>query len=157
MYESENEVEMPWVMNDGGYSRSGFRAKHGNGVVRAIAIATGQGYSEVYNELYVVQCDYVNGLRHGRIKDKGAAISEVGVWPETSKRYLLERGWQWVPVMKIGSGVTMHLRYDEVPDEPVMLLSVSRDLVAVLHGVVHNTYDPSRDGSRAVYGYFRPG
>src|SRR3954452_21044757 len=136
MYESETEVEMPWVRDDGGYARSGFRAKRGNNVVIAIAIATGQTYGTVYNALYNIQIDYINGLRHGRIKDKGAAISEVGIWPETSKRYLRGLGWQWTPVMKIGSGTTMHLSYVEVPDEPMMLLSVSRSMVAVVHGVV---------------------
>jgi len=157
MYESETEVEMPWVYRDGGYAGSGFRAKHGNRVVIAIAIATGQQYREVYHELYGRQVKYVNGLRHGRIKDAGAAISEVGVWPEVSKQYLLDLGWLWTPTMAVGSGVTMHLRYDEVPDLPVFLARVSKDLVAVVNGVVQDVADPSRDGSRAVYGFFRPG
>jgi hypothetical protein len=147
---------MPWTYDDADYAHSGFRAKHGNDVVIAIAIATAQPYGTVYNELYNIQCDYVNGLRHGRIKDKGAAISEVGIWPEVSKRYLRERGWTWVPIMKIGSGTTVHLTYEEVPDEPVMLLSVSRSLVVVINGVVRATHDPSRDGTRAVYGYWTP-
>jgi hypothetical protein len=156
MYESETEVEMPWVYNDGGYKTSGFTAKEGNQVVIALAIATGQEYREVYHQIYRRQVEYVNGLRHGRIKKAGAAISDVGVWPEVSKGYLRDLGWTWTPTMTVGSGVTMHLSYEEVPDEPVLVCSVSRSLVTVFHGVVQATHDPSRAGSRAVYGFWVP-
>lgn len=148
---------MPWVHDDGGYATSGFRrAKHGNGVVIAIAIATGQQYGKVYDELYSQQIEFVGKTRSKRIKEKGPVISEVGIWPQVSKAYLLDRGWEWTPIMTIGSGTTVHLTYEEVPDVPVALLSVSRNLVAVINGVVHATHDPSRGGTRAVYGFFTP-
>jgi len=156
MYESETEVEMPWVYNDAGYRASGFRAKHGNNVVIALAIATGQDYRTVYEEIYRRQNDFVHKTRSKRIKKKGGAISEVGVWPEVSKQYLVDLGWTWTSVMGIGTGTTMHLTYEEVPDEPVVLCSISRSLVAVMHGVVQATSDPSRNGSRAIYGYWLP-
>jgi hypothetical protein len=159
MYESEDEVAMPWTYNDAGYSgRTTRRGRHipGNGVVRAIAIATGQHYMHVHTELYRMQCDYVNRSRSQRVQDKGASIDAAGVWPYVSTKYLVDRGWTWVPVMRIGSGVTMHLSYEEVPDLPLFIARVSKNLVTVVHGVAQDVYDPSRTGTRALYGYFTP-
>lgn len=156
MYESETEVEMPWVYNDGGYATSGFTGKHPNQVVVALAIATGQPYRETYHAVYRRQVEYVRRTRRKHIKAKGAAISEVGVWPEVSRAYLRELDWTWTPVMKVGSGVTMHLRYDELPDEVLLIASVSRGLVTVVNGVAQAIDDPSRGGSRAVYGFWTP-
>jgi len=160
MYETETEVSMPWVRADGGYATSGHKAKRGNEIVTAIAIATRQPYGTVYRELYTRQIEFVRRTRSKRIKayaDKnGTSISQVGVWPEVYKPYLVELGWEWTPVMGIGTGTTMHLTYDEVPDKPVLLLSISKSMCAVVNGVVHAPQDPSRDGTRAVYGYWTP-
>jgi len=157
MYDTETEVAMPWKYNDGGYAKSGFRAKRGNNVVIALAIATDQIYREVYNQIYDRQVDFVAKSRSSRVKDKGPYIPEVGVWPQVSKKYLLDLGWTWTPIMGIGTGTTVHLTYEEVPDEPLVVCSISRSLVTVVHGVVQATSDPSRDGSRAIYGYWVPG
>jgi len=156
MYDTETEVAMPWVYNDAGYKGSGFRYKHGNGVIIALAIATGQRYVTVYNEIYRRQCDFVRKTRSKRVKEKGAAIEDAGVWPQVSKQYLLDLGWTWTPTMAIGSGTTMHLAYDELPDEVLLIASVSRNLVTVVNGIAQATHDPSRAGSRAVYGFWTP-
>jgi hypothetical protein len=56
--------------------------------------------------------------------------------------------------MAIGQGCRTHLRADELPSgRPIV--SVSKHLVAVIDGVIHDIYDCSRDGTRCVYGYFR--
>ena len=62
-------------------------------------------------------------------------------------------GWQWTPTMRIGSGCKVHLRADELPAGR-LVVSVSRHVVAVVDGVVHDTHDSTRGGSRCVYGYF---
>jgi hypothetical protein len=36
-----------------------------------------------------------------------------------------------------------------------LIVSVSKHLVAVVDGVIHDTHDPSRAGTRCVYGYWR--
>lgn len=36
-----------------------------------------------------------------------------------------------------------------------LIVAVSRHLCAVIDGVIHDTFDPSRDGTRCVYGYFQ--
>ena len=145
-----------WIYDDGGYSESGFRAKHGNGVIIAIAIVTGAGYRKIYDDISTRQYRFVRNTRSKRIEEKGGAISEVGVWPQVTKAYLQEIEWEWTPTMSVGSGCVMHMSYEELPDEPVMLLSISRSLAAIQHGNVHAPWDPSRDGTRCVYGVWTP-
>ena len=48
---------------------------------------------------------------------------------------------------------TVHLRADELPAGRI-IASLSRHVVAVIDGVIHDIYDPSRDGTRCVYGYW---
>jgi hypothetical protein len=36
-----------------------------------------------------------------------------------------------------------------------LIVSVSRHLVAVVNGVINDTYDCSRDATRCVYGYWQ--
>ena len=57
--------------------------------------------------------------------------------------------------MKIGSGCRVHLRERELPSGR-LIVSVSRHMVAVIDGVIHDTHDPSRGGTRCVYGYWQP-
>jgi hypothetical protein len=55
--------------------------------------------------------------------------------------------------MGIGTGTTVHLRDGELPMGR-LIVACSRHYVAVIDGVIHDTSDPSRDGTRAVYGYY---
>lgn len=56
--------------------------------------------------------------------------------------------------MKVGTGCRVHLRDGELP-EGRLIVRVSGHLVAVINSVIHDTHDPSREGTRCVYGYFR--
>ncbi|MDM3928731.1 hypothetical protein QRB35_22225 [Mycobacterium intracellulare subsp. chimaera] len=67
---------------------------------------------------------------------------------------MADLGWLWVPTMHIGSGCRVHLRADQLPSGR-LVVSVSRHTVAVLDGIIHDTHDPTRDGTRCVYGYYR--
>jgi hypothetical protein len=58
--------------------------------------------------------------------------------------------------MQIGSGCTVHLRPKELPAGR-LVVSVSKHLTAVIDGVIHDTHDCSRRGTRCVYGYWQPG
>jgi hypothetical protein len=77
------------------------------------------------------------------------------VFPEVSRAYLTERGWLWTPTMQIGSGVTVHLDYEEIPDLPLFIARISTSLVTVVGGIAQYTHDPSRGGRRALYGFFQ--
>lgn len=137
------------IIDDGGREAAGFKGKTGDCVCRAIAIATERPYPEVY--------DLINkyGARE-RITERKRKKSSArdGVFTATTRKVLAELGWEWVPVMKIGTGCTMHLNSTEIPKGRI-IAKVSRHLVACIDGVIHDTYDCSRDGSRCVYGYYR--
>lgn len=140
---------MRFVFDDGGRAAAGHQGRAGDCVTRAIAIATAMSYQEVYDALNRLTVKE----RLGRRKRK-KSNSESGVYRRTYQRYLTTLGWQWVPTMKVGSGCQVHLRASELPSGH-LIVKVSRHLTAVIDGVLHDTHDCSRAGSRCVYGYFR--
>lgn len=77
-----------------------------------------------------------------------------GVRIQTTRKILASLGWEWVPTMHVGSGCTVHLRADELPKGRI-IAQVSCHLVAVIDGQVHDIGDPTRSGTRCVYGYYR--
>lgn len=135
------------IYNDGGRKAAGYKGQAGDCATRAIAIATGMDYQTVYDELTI---------RKQKFKGKkvtSCSTARRAMPTKVVKRYLEEIGWKWVPTMKIGSGCKVHLRADELPKGRI-LARVSGHLVAVIDGVIHDTYDSSRNGTRCVYGYF---
>lgn len=134
--------------DDGGRAAAGFRGHTGDCVTRAVAIATGRPYIEVYNDLAAL------GKQERRSKRRtGKSHPRTGVHSPTVRRYMASLGWRWVPTMQIGQGCKVHLRTDELP-KGSLVVSVSRHDTAVIDGVLHDTYDCSRDGTRCVYGYY---
>ena len=140
-----------WTFNDGGRADAGFKGAAGDCVTRAIAIATGKPYREVYDDLTAASKARAATYR-GKRKSFGTA--RTGQHREIFQPYLESLGWEWVPTMQIGQGCTVHLTPEELPDGTI-IASVSRHLVTVIDGVAHDTHDPTRDGKRCVYGYFR--
>lgn len=136
------------VYNDGGRSASGYRGTTGDCVTRAIAIATKLPYQQVYDEINALA---VHERRSKRRRRKSSAAT--GVHKPTIRKYLVGLGWRWIPTMKIGSGCKVHLRAEELP-KGRLIVHVSKHVVAVIDGVVHDTHDPSRGGTRCVYGYW---
>lgn len=137
-----------WVNNDGGRAAAGFKGSTGDCVTRAIAIATGKPYREVYDALNLLA---EKERPRGKKKRSDA---RTGVHRGTYHRYLLSLGFTWTPTMTIGSGCKVHLRPDELPGG-VIIAKTSRHLCAVIDGAVHDTHDPTREGNRCVYGYYR--
>ncbi len=138
-----------WVRNDGGRAAAGFKGQAGDCVTRSIAIATGMSYRHVYDSLNAASA----GERRGRRK-RGISSARSGMFKPTIRRYLTRLGWLWTPTMAIGSGCTVHLRADELPSGR-LIVALSRHLVAVIDGMIHDTHDPSRGGTRCVYGYWQ--
>lgn len=128
--------------NDGGRAEAGFKGQAGDCVTRAIAIASGKDYTEIYNELATRQ------QALGKAKS-----ARNGVLPKVYKKYLEELGFKWVATMGVGTGVTTHLDPNELPGGTI-ICRLSKHIVAVKDGIIHDTYDPSRGGTRAVYGYW---
>lgn len=139
-----------WTYNDGGRSAAGYKGATGDCVTRAIAIATGKPYQEVY--------DLVNAVSKAseqRRRRKGRSSARTGVYKGAIQATLAQLGWRWVPTMAIGQGCKVHLKAEELPAGR-LIVSVSKHLVAVIDGVIHDTFDPSRGGTRCVYGYWLP-
>lgn len=134
-----------FVHDDGGRAESRFvgKAEAGDCVARALTIASCEDYGVVYAELAYLS-EQMGGRRSAR----------DGVKPQVYKRWLADRGWLWTPTMRIGSGCTVHLRAGELPTGR-LVVRLSGHICAVIDGVIHDTYDPSRDGTRCVYGYWR--
>ena len=127
---------MEFKYNDGGRSKY-FKGNAGDCVTRAIAIATGLDYKEVYDTIKdLLQHTPRNGLKKKETKD--------------IMNYF---GFTWVPCMTIGAGCTTHLRKDELPSG-VIVVSVSHHLTCIIDGIINDTFNPSRNGNRCVYGYW---
>lgn len=139
-----------WKWNDAdAYQKViGYRGTKGDCVTRAIAIATGKPYKEVYEEIKIIAAKERRGKRK-----KSTSHPMYGVHKPTIRKYLESLGWKWTPTMHVGSGCTVHLRADELP-KGTIIVSVSRHLTCVIDGIINDLYDCSRKGTRCVYGYW---
>jgi hypothetical protein len=153
-----DETKLPFVFDDGGRAASGFRGEADDCVARAVAIASGLPYSEVYQAI-------AKGV--GAERGSQGATARRGV--HTSRKWFREfmqaHGFVWVPTMQVGQGCTTHLVRGELPMGR-LVVKVSKHVVAVIDGVIRDTHDPSRstevtgrDGRvrrahRCVYGYW---
>jgi hypothetical protein len=154
-----------FVKDDGGREASGIaqdpRRKNETGdcVTRAIAIATGKPYREVHDALTVgtVRHLYAGGdsrhpewSKHARRRggvcvfdpDHGCAD---GVWVP----YLESLGWRRVST----EGQKVRLRADELPLGR-LVVQIRRHLVAVIDGVIHDTFNSGDEGRVRVKGYW---
>jgi hypothetical protein len=156
---SRQDSPVPWVNADGGRQAAGFKGHTGDCVVRAITIATGRSYLNVYSSLHrYALTDRVLMARLTRrygARARDHASPRTGVDRRVYDRYLRECGWTWTATMKVGHGCTVHLRGEELPAGR-LVVRVSGHMCAVIDGVVHDTHDPSRGGTRCVYGYWQP-
>lgn len=165
---------MRFTYNDGGRKAAGFKGSAGDCVVRAIAIASGKPYREVY--------DALNASAQSQRPPRGKHMprhlkssSRNGVYRKIYEPYLLALGFKWTPTMKIGSGCKVHLLKEELPSGTLIVV-VSKHLTTVIDGVIHDTQNPQRgevaymkagsDGravvdhispERCVYGYYSKG
>ena len=130
---------MQFQFNDGGRAEAGFKGKaQGDCACRAIAIATGRPYREIY--------DLINQVA-------GEPVARKKVKRKVYEKILKDLGWNWVSTMKIGQGCRVHLCREELPTG-ILIVSVSKHLTTVIDGVIHDIFDPSRNGTRCVYGFY---
>jgi hypothetical protein len=145
-------MSLPWTYDDGGRAAAGFTGETRDCVTRAISIATGTSYREVYDTLFAL---YKARASRGRLKGPVRKFSpRLGVPKEIARRYLELIGWVWTSTMGIGTGCKVHLNENELPGGRLVVVT-SKHYVAVVDGVAHDTHDPSRGGQRCVYGYWR--
>lgn len=131
-------MKLEFKYNDGGRGLY-FKGKDvGDCVTRAIAIASGLDYKYIYDTIF---------------KTAGKT-PRTGVKKYYAKAVMKELGFVWHPLMGIGSGCKAHLAAGEIPMSGRIVCAVSRHYTAVIDGVINDTFDPSRGGTRCVYGYY---
>lgn len=137
---------MKFVYDDGGRAAAGYIGDTRDCVCRAIAIAAQRPYKEVYDLIN----KYAKSERITKRNPK-RSNARTGCRKETAQKILEHYGFTWVATMHIGQGCTVHLRENELPKGRIVC-NLSGHFVAVIDGVLHDTYDCTRDGSRCVYG-----
>jgi hypothetical protein len=143
---------LDWEYSDGGREAAGFKGSTRDCVCRAISIIEPRtDYREVYDRL-----NELASMHERPRKGQRRSAARIGVHKATIRRYIEdEMGWDWTPTMGIGTGCKVHLAKFEIPMDEALIVSVSRHLVAVIDGVVYDTSDPTRSGTRCVYGYWK--
>lgn len=156
---------MEYRYNDGGRADAGFKGTCGDCGTRAIAIATGLPYKDVYYGL----AELVKASNSKKIVKRRAVRGNTvrnGTPMEIAKQFMANLGWQWIPTMSFGSGCKVHLSADELPNGN-LVVRLSKHLCAVIDGVINDIYDPNDRGvatdafgndittDRCVYGYWR--
>lgn len=137
---------MKWIYDDGGRSKY-FKGTTNDSVCRAIAIATGKDYKEVY--------DLINEyIEKEELDELYVSNARTGVSKEISYKLLESWNWHWKPCMIFSKGCTVHLKNGDLPKKGTLIVSVSKHLTCVKDNIIHDIYNPSRDGTRCVYGYW---
>tara|TARA_R100000501_G_C2588492_1_gene89319 strand:+ start:182 stop:619 length:438 start_codon:yes stop_codon:yes gene_type:complete len=135
-----------FIFNDGGRAKAGYKGKAEDCVVRAIAIATETNYQKVYDDITKLN-------KNNNKKGKKTSARDGNTNKKTINQYLKSKGWKWNATMGIGTGCKTHLKKDELPKGKI-ICRITRHIVAVINGVIHDTYNCSRNGTRCVYGYW---
>jgi hypothetical protein len=150
---------LDYCFDDGGRAASGRRGFAGDCVVRAVAIAGGLAYDDVY-----ARCADGMGTQRvtrGSKPRSRSARNGIAVRRKWFRDYMAEIGAVWTPAMHIGSGCTVRLLHGELP-----MGRLSRHYSAVIDGVIRDNHDPTRatlfhhaDGHttmshRCVYGWW---
>ena len=148
----EENKNIKFKYNDGGRKEAGRKGDTGDCVTRAIAIASELPYQEVYDVLA-----QGNGTQRNSSCDKKkrsrTASNGINVRRKWFKDYMASIGFKWTPTMFIGSGCKVHLKSDELP-KGRLVVTVSKHYTTMIDGVINDTWDPSREGTRCVYGYW---
>jgi len=137
---------MKVVITDGGRSAAGYRGIAGDCVCRAVSIVSGKQYADVYKSL-------ASGSATERRSRGKSARNGIRTSRKWFKEYMQQLGFKWVATMGIGTGCKVHLADGELPTGK-LVVSVSKHYTAVIDGVIHDTHDPQRIGTRCVYGYW---
>lgn len=131
---------MEWQYDTGGREKYYKQVNVGDCVVRAIAIANNLDYKGSYN--------LVKRYNQGN-------TPRDGVPTKVYSDLLRDLGWEYISCSGRGyKGKLLYLNEESLPMEGIVICRVSNHLTTVINGVIHDTHDCSRDGTRQVYGYW---
>ena len=152
----DQEDSPSWIYDDGGRQEAGYKGDAGDCVCRAIAIATGLPYQQVYDRLAEGNATQRKGKKTKYKKHlTGVRTARHGIYTNRKwfKDYMKELGFVWVSTCGIGTGFQAHMNSDELPMGRLVVRK-KRHLAAFIDGVLHDTYDCSWGGKVGVYGYW---
>ena len=150
-----SKSNLKFEINDGGRAAAGYKGQAGDCVVRSIAIVTGFLYQKVYDDLFKANEEFRNTSKTKlarSLKQKNDS-PRSGTHRVVLKKYLAQLGFQWTPTMFVGQGCKVHLKKEELPSG-TLLISCSKHITVVKDGILYDTHDCSRNGTRCVYGYW---
>lgn len=140
--EAPADRAIQWIVTDGGRADSGYRGSADDCVVRAIAIADGRSYQQVYDEMAVL------------MKRKTKKVSaRDGVPTLVWEAYLRGLGYRRVDTFAPGKP-KMKMRAEDMPAGATIICHMRGHLAAVVDQVLHDTYDCSEGGDRRVLAYW---
>ncbi len=146
---------LKFEVDDGGRAAAGYKGQAGDCVVRSISIVTGMPYQKIYDDLLKANKEFRNTSRTKlarSLKQKNDS-PRSGTHRVVLKKYLAQLGFQWTPTMFVGKGCKVHLKKEELPSG-TLLVSCSKHITVVKDGILYDTHDCSRNGTRCVYGYW---
>jgi hypothetical protein len=141
-----------WEKTDGGRSAARYEGSAGDCGARAVSIATGKPYAEVFGALQAAYAKYIK--RHPRSwlakRDSRRRTEPIenGCAPQVMRSYMQSIGWQYTEPKE-----HLFLRADMLP-KGRLVVAISRHLVAVIDGVIHDTHDCGGAGRVTVEGYW---
>ena len=142
-------------IDDGGRAAAGYKGQTGDCVVRSIAIVTRLPYQKIYNDLFKANEEFRTNSKTKLARN----LKQINDTPRTGthrvvlKKYLKKLGWNWTPTMFIGQGCKVHLKKNELPSG-TLIVSCSKHITVITDGILYDTYDCTRNGTRCVYGYW---
>ncbi len=151
-------MSMPFIYDDGGRSETKFKGKAGDCGVRAIAIAFEMTYMTAYELMREANRWFAETHRCkvAKLIQRKGPTPRNGNYRKPFRMLMNELDATWVSTMSIGSGCKVHLRADELP-QGRLIVNVSKHYTTMIDGVIHDTWDCSRAGTRCVYGYWIAG
>jgi hypothetical protein len=147
-----------WVKDDGGRAAAGYGQEHvGDCGARAVSIATGKPYAEVFEALKAAHASYIKRHPRSYVAESESRRRkepiEYGCSVEVMRAYMKSIGWQHTEPSGRYSA-KLFLRADMLPKGRLVVL-ISGHYVAVVDGKIFDTYDSGgKSGKRTVEGYW---
>ncbi len=150
----KSPVRCEFVEDDGGRVAAGYGEPEGDCVARAITIATGKPYAEVFEELKARHARYVKRLRPvaaGIERRRRTEPIHNGCEEKVSSPYLKSLGWEYTRLKE-----RVYLRAGALPSGR-LIVNVNHHFTALIDGIIHDTFDSGGTGKRPVLGYWSQG
>jgi hypothetical protein len=127
--------------DDGGHSGIGLETNPHDGECWTRAYAIGQQipYTQAAGILGALGSTVILGRKKHLLRSLRDMIG----------RLLEQDGWEWTPTR-----CRVHLRNGELPPGRLIVV-IKRHWTVVIDGVLHDTFDCSRQGKSCVYGYWQ--